>query len=358
MSIFNPFGGAFGLDLSDRGIKIVQLERRSSFIKQGYKIKFKAAFALPPGLIVNGELKKPEAVVNALKNSIFRPGRPRLKTHWVVASLPETKTFLKVITLKIPAAELTPEAVSEAASSYLPFSLNEIYLDWQLLTTDKKATTVEVMLGAVPKTIADSYTYLLNIAGLTPLALEIEALALARALISRAAPPQNKAVGILDLGATRSGFALYDRGAVRFSLSLPFSGIKIDAKIAELLQLTAPEAEFLKNHPASAAPAQQKKIKKMLESEFEELAQKMSEAIQYYKTHFPAGSSLTSLLLCGGLAKLPELPKTLSLRLKIKTSLADPAVNLGERPPLPNLVNSTMATALGLAIRALENQII
>jgi len=358
MNLFNPFSGAFGLDISDHALKVVQLARRRyNFKKQRYQIKFLAAWALPPELIVNGELKKPELVIKALKNTVFRQGRPHLKTHWVVASLPETKSFLKVITLKIPTDKLTTEAVEEAAAAYLPFSLNEVYLDWQLLTTAKKTAAAEVMIGAVQKTIADSYTYLLNIAGLTPLALEIEALALARALISQTNPPQNEAVAILDLGATRSGFVLYDKGAVQFSLSLPFSGIKIDAKIAELLQITAPEAELLKKNLAKAAPAQQKEIKKLLESEFEELAQKIAETIQFYKTHFPLGSRLKNILLCGGSAKLPELTKRLSLKLKIKTRLADPTVNLGG-PPLPRQVDLTMATALGLAIRALENQVI
>lgn len=323
MSLFNPFRGAFGLDMSDCEVKVVQLKQCFGLGKISHKLNFKTKFSLPEGLIVDGQIQKPEIVIEHLKNHLFSKNRPHLEKPWVVASLPESKTFIKVITLKAPRVDLASQMIIEEASKHLPFALEEVYLDWHILTRSRQAKEVKILLAAAPKNIADSYTYLLNIAGMTPLAFEAESLVIARSVISPKNLPKNSAVAILDLDNCRSNFLLFDNpksleeeGSIKFSLTLPFSG-----------------------HG---------------KEELEDLSKKIKEAINFYQLHFPHGSPLKSVMICGDLAKLPGLEKSLALKLKLKTYLADPTINLlGNQKLKEELTDPSLAAAIGLAMRAL-----
>src|SRR5690606_28048249 len=104
--------------------------------------------------------------------------------------------------------------------------------------------STRVLIGAAPKILADAYTTTLEQAGLAPIGLEIEATAIARALLplSDIGAP----VGILDIGATRSSLIVYDNGVIQMSISIPVSGISITEAISESLQVPFSDAETLK----------------------------------------------------------------------------------------------------------------
>lgn len=354
----NPFYHSFGLDIGERSIKLVQLQRvRSGFSKFRYRLVHFSQIPLPPGWIVDGELQKPEEIVNALKNHVIKQKDGLAFSPWVAVSLPETKTYIQLIQLKANGNEINEENIREAAPSYLPYDLDDIYLDWQVI--EQKGNNASVLLAAVPKRIADSYTYLLNIAGLTPLAMEVEATAITRAVINRKKDLSREARGILDLGATRSSFIIYDHGVIQFSLSLAFAGQEVTEKISRALNLELSEAEKIKKECGLDPKKCKGDLKTALESSLNELANKITQAIQFYKMHFPEKNPLTGIRLCGGGANLPALENYLSAKLKLKIRKANPWVNLFpiEQPPLDEERSLLYATAIGLAMRALESPI-
>ncbi len=114
MFLHHPFTNAFGLDIGDLSIKLVRLSPRQSWRGRPYFVVAEArSLQLPPGAIVNGEIQQPEMVRHKLLLLLGKEGtRKTIKHPWVVSSLPEPKTFLKLIELPIPAAELTSEEVA------------------------------------------------------------------------------------------------------------------------------------------------------------------------------------------------------------------------------------------------------
>ncbi len=354
----NPFYHSFGLDIGDRSIKLVQLQRvRDNFVKHRYHLAHFSQIPLPPGWIVDGELQKPEEIMKALKNHITKEKDGLAVSPWVAISLPETKTYIQLIQLKTTEEEITEEVVREAAPSYLPYDLDDIYLDWQII--GRENNNVSVLLAAVPKRIADAYTYLLNIAGLTPLAMEVEATAITRAVINRQKDLSHEARGILDLGATRSSFIIYDHGVIQFSLSLAFAGQEVTEKISNAMNLELAEAEKMKKECGLDPKKCKGNLKSALEGSLNELADKITQAIQFYKMHFPEKNPLTGIRLCGGGANLPALENYLSAKLKLKVRKANPWVNLFPAGQLPMDEEHSLlyATAIGLAIRAMETPI-
>lgn len=354
-----PFQHAFALDFGDRSIKVVQLSKK---ISGGFKLNHASTLPLSEGMIVDGEIQKPEEIIRLLKDHLNHHSRGLIKTPWVVACLPEPKTYVQLIKVGADpvSGSIEEAAVLAEAPSYLPYELDSVYLDWQppesCSVEDKEAP---VLLAAVPKIVTDAYTYLLNIAGFTPLALEVEALAIARAVINRRKDLTHEARGILDLGANRSSFIIYDHGIVQFSLTLPISGLKITKMIEEALQIAGPEAEKIKKECGLDQRKCHGKLKDVLVGVLEDLTAKIFQAVQFYKLHFPENEKLTGIRLCGGGANLPALESYLSAKLKMKVRRANPWVNLfpvGQEPlPLEDTLSYT--TAIGLAMRALEKPI-
>lgn len=119
--------------------------------------------------------------------------------------------------------------------------VEEVYFDWQVISSNKNG--LKVLTGVAPKNIVDSYVNVLRQCNLIPLVLEIEAAAIARALITES---DNKAKMIIDIGATRTGLIVYDYNTVQFAVSLPISGEKITQEISQTLNLDLRKAEKAK----------------------------------------------------------------------------------------------------------------
>ncbi len=359
----NPFKKAFGLDIGDRSIKIAQLKQRQ--ISRGgfhYELAHASSLSLPEGLITNGEIAQPEEIIRLLKTHLAQKNVHLEKIPWVASCLPETKTYIQLINIHLnePKEKLTEADIKAVVPAYLPYELNEIYLDWQEINPEPKSLDRSVLLAAVPKKTADPYTYLLNIAGLVPLVFEVEAQPIARAIINRQKDLSTQSRGILDLGATRSSFIIYDHGTIQFSLSLPISGAQITAHIGKSLSLNADEAEKMKKDCGLDKTKCPPQMVSSLDEIIADLAGKINQAIQFYKVHFPEKNPLTGIRLCGGGSNLIGLENALSARLKMKIRRANPWVNVypkGEEP-LPPEESVSYTTAIGLALRAIENPLI
>lgn len=352
----NPFNDAFGLDIGDLSLKLVQL----SVVKRQkdkiiYKIKNSRQIALPAGYILNGEIQQPEMVRKKLLQLLDKTGHSKkITSPWVVADLPEPKTFLTSIEFEMPANQITKEDVEFQCQKHLPFDLNNAYLDWQIVPQLEGKKTTRVLIGAVEKIAADSYTYLLQSANLQPIALEVEALAIARTIIDQ---KELHAGVILDVGATRSAIIIYDKGGVRFSTSLNFSGELINTALNQGLKLDYQKIEDLKIKNGLNYIKEFPNYLKIIDELIEDLVSQIKKTLNYYQDHYPDPEPIEKIILCGGMAEMENLLDTLGRRLEIPCEFANPWQNF----QIKNLTDEnkktalTMISAIGLATRAIVN---
>lgn len=359
----NPFPHAFGLDLNDLSIKVVQL-RNASLLhrKPTYELSICRSTTLPHGLIVDGEIQQPEKVRKYIMHLLGKQeGKKQqdITSPWVVTALPETKSFLKRITIPKPRADILDDDVKAAAAQHLPYAEDTYYIDWQIIPCpdqhDDQMTSV--LVGVTAKSIADMYTYLLESLGLGIMALEIESLSVARAMIGAQKDHTGEAHAILDIGASRTSFILYDHNSVEFSTILPFSGELLTTTLAQKLRLSYEDAE--KRKIEIGLDYTQKKSKEwtvMMETVTAFVAH-IKKAIQFYATHFPEANSLASIHLCGGSSNMKNLDTVLTESLGIPTAQKDPWSNLSARKPIPLTPeqSATYTTGVGLALRAADN---
>lgn len=360
MFVNNPFPGAFGLDIGDLSIKLIQLkQRRRPFQASHFDLETLRTVKLPPGYIVNGEIQQPEMVRKKILHLLGEDGAfPKIKSPWVVADLPEPKTFLKLIEIGTPAAELTADDVIYQAGKHLPFDLEETYLDWQVVANqDQEDKNTHVLLGAAPKIIADSYTYLLEACGLNPLALEIEAIALARAMITGTKDYAGIARIILDLGATRSSVIIYDKEAIQFSASINCSGELLTTALSQELKVDRETAEKLKIKNGARYDKEHPTYLNAVSAIIDKLAEEISRALLFYQGHFKDANPITHITMCGGLANWENLDNILSHKLRIPAAPGNAWKNIADAKITEEKRNQglVLASAIGLALRAAAN---
>lgn len=353
---------AFGLDISDMSLKFMYLEKSA----KGIRVASFGECPLPEDVIVQGEVKKEEELTALIRKSLETPQGKKIVTKHVVASLPEEQAFLQVIQLpKMDVRELQ-RAASFEAENYIPYPLETVYMDSQLIEPIKDHLDhADVLLASLPRTTVDSYVSVLEKAGLVPQVLEIESLAVARALVSKGV--SLVPLLLVDLGATRTSFLVFAGHSLRFTASISIGSHLLTQALVKALNVNFAKAEELKK----AYGLQQRgkseggQVFEALAPPTVDLVEQMKKYIDYYASHAAhqhleaEQQTIQKILIAGGGANLPGLCEFLESELHTKVSRGDPWVNiasnqLGQLPPLPFEESLRYTTALGLALRGLD----
>jgi len=241
LEILNLRPKTFGLDISDLSLKIVKLKKRGEL----YNLASFGEEKIKPGIIKEGEIKDEDKLAEIIKTGLRRVKGEKLKTKYVIASLPEEKSFLQVIQMPRMSKEDLKSAVIYEAENYIPLPIQEVYLDSEIISpVNNHSDKFNVLLVALPRKTVDSYLSSLKKAGLQPEALEIESLSVARALIKNKAT--TSPILLVDLGETRTNFAVFAGHTLRFTSSISVSAGNFTEIISKNLGLSLAEAERLK----------------------------------------------------------------------------------------------------------------
>jgi len=352
----DPTSNAVGLDISEHVFRLVEI-KRGPFYRRKLQLHRYSEERVQDGVVVAGEFKKPEAVTEHLK-SLMKKAYKRPTSRGAVVSLPETRTFIKVISVNRPEK---PEAIAAAilaeAELHIPTPLADLYVDWQHMEDPKDVPVgkpMNVTIAAAPKQIVDSYSSALEGAGLIPVAFEIEAQAIVRSVVPETGEV-DRAFGIVDFGATRSSFIVYDKGTIQFTVSIPLSGDVVTRRIAESLSVEVLEAERTKRQCGVDAHKCGTKLWSIMEPFLSEMAERIIDAVNFYRDHFPGGRPLDEIVLCGGGANMARMDELLSDLTKTVVRRADPWVNIDAgHSPLPPEIILSSTTVVGLALRQLS----
>jgi len=351
--IFYPKNIAFGLDIGDRSIKLAELKfvknlkGEESLVLTGYN-----EVLLPAGIIANGEIKNYPAAIDAIKLCVKNAKGRSLASKAAVASLPESQCYLKTISLpKDDGQPISQSTVKNLLHQHFPAEENELYYDWQLVNGGK------IIIGAGPKNIIDSYTEVIEQAGLIPLSLEIESLAISRALIEKKDADSDGAKILMDLGADHSSIIAVYKNSPILTLNIPLSGEGMTQAIAKSQKLTPEAAEALKIKCGFDIKSCPVAVKKTINDIINSSAEQIKNGLQYINKILKY--KFDKIYISGGVSAMNKLASTLSDKLKIKVRRADPAVNivLDKKIKLADGELLKYVTAIGLAIRGTEHDL-
>lgn len=316
-----------GLDFSDYSVKFVQLK------KKGEKIIVSSLgkVDLAKGLIENGDILKPKEIQEALKKLFEKPiYGPKPIFDEAIVSLPEGKTFIKVIEIDKSANKIT-DLIEPEMEKYIPYQIAELYYDWQI--ADENMQKYWVQIGAAPKTAVNAYIDLLKDLKITPVAFEIESQSISRSLLIEETPSYKKSpisnnYLIIDLGAKHSSLFAYAKNSILFDISLPLSGDQITDTVAKTLQLSEEQAEKAKIIVGLDKEKANGIIFTILSDRINNLIKKIEESLDYFTYHYPTYGKINKIILCGGGANIISLDTIISRALKIEVIKGDPLANL------------------------------
>ncbi len=351
---------AFGLDISDLSVKAVQLKKK----KEGFSLSSFGEFQVEEGIIERGQIKKEKELADILKRIRSEVHGERVQTPYVIASLPEEQAFLQVIQFPRMSKEELESAVRFEAENYVPYSLDTMEMDFEIVEpVINHLNHLDVLLAAFPKATVDSYVSLLKAAGFIPCVLEIESLAVTRALIQNETAPVP--VLVVDLGATRTSFIVFAGYSLRFTASIAVSSSHFTQSIAQSLNVQHAEAEALKHQYGLGEldSISGKRVFEALVPPLTDLVEQIKKHISYYESHSGhehlqrSTSPIQKVILCGGGANLKGLTQFLVRELHKEVSIGNPWVNilptsLTELPPLSFAESLRYTTAFGLALGA------
>ncbi|RJR31038.1 type IV pilus assembly protein PilM [Candidatus Parcubacteria bacterium] len=348
---FPQHNGALGLDISDYALRIVDLSKKRGklYLSSFNQIK------IPTGDISEGVIKNPDRVVLLINQLIREAKGNKILKKEVIAVLPETKTFIKLLEIPKVEEEKIGEEIKKELKNHLPVSIEEQYLDWQVISADDEKTYI--LAGVAPKDIVNSHLSLLQKADLLPLAFEIEAVAISRALMEN-----SNGKMIIDIGAARTGLIIHDRDVVQLTVSLPISGEAITREISDSLNLEYKEAEKAKLVCGLDKTRCKGALRKILFDTMDNLIKEIDKAKNYYE-NLSEKNKISEIVLCGGGAYFLKIEKYLSHRLDMTVSLGNP-LKFIEKDNLKQLKfpedkSLTYTTAIGLAIRGTQkNQLL
>ncbi|MDZ4221754.1 MAG: pilus assembly protein PilM, partial [Patescibacteria group bacterium] len=309
-------------------------------------LKTKAQVDVPKDVFDRGALVRPEGLKDAITN-LLASCKPRIPTQYVHACLPETHTFIKMLEFGNVDARQLGALVREELPRHVPLDIEDSYVDWKIIPQDNPEA-VRVLAGAIPKKTSDEYTAALRLAGLVPLSLQVEAQAMLRSLVDSNLEHTGP-IAIVDLGATRSSFVLYDQGSIQFTVSIPVAGDAATAEIADKLSLSQQEAENAKRviglNPAKGGGAVYRALLPMAN----DLCGAIYRNRVFYGEHFAHARPVTNIMLCGGGSLLPGLAETLAVMMKdTVVTHADPWLRVRENEK--DELTLSYATAIGLAL--------
>lgn len=338
---------AIGLDISARYLRLAQIKKRSG----KPCLVSMAELELPEGIIKNGQFQDIRQSAEQIKKLVKKNIGQKIYGRYCVACLPEQETFIKIIDLPAISGD-TNQAVIDEAKKHIPYPLEKAYLDWSYINN---RDTTKVVIAVCPKEIVENYQTVLNQAGLSPIALEIEAVAIARSLF-----PLNKIISapviIVDLGANRTGLIIYEQDYIPFSLSLKISSDDLTEKLRANLNLTPEQAKQAKEKIGLDPDKAQGGVLTILKDQINELAEEIREAKYFYYEHCASKETIKQIYLTGGGANMKNLPAILSDLTKLEVVIGNPLVNLGLGPvELPESKSLSFATAIGLALRSYQN---
>lgn len=368
MSFFETKEIAFGLDISDRCLRLVQLKKRGKkIIVQSYN-----EIKLPPQCIEEGEIKQPQALLDCLHKLIkTKHGRGKLSGE-IVSVLPERKTFLKLI--EVPKNgdeeiqisqekknkkgdaiknEIWEQKIKKILPEHIPVDIENTYFDWQLINEAGDYQTV--LIGACPQGIIDSYIKVISQANLIPAVLEIEAAAIARTLIKEG-EGDNGAQIVIDIGANRTGLFLYDHNVIKFTITLPVSGNQITQTIMETLDFDFEKAEQAKVVCGLDRNKCHGALLEIFSETIAELQTQITKAIDFYQSNFSQTNEIKKITLCGGGANFINIAEIIEEKTGIKTVNSNPWQKIKNPNPKYFTADKSQSfiTAIGLALRGID----
>ncbi|CAD86228.1 MULTISPECIES: pilus assembly protein PilM [Nitrosomonas] len=345
-----------GVDISASSIKVVELSRKGR-LPHSYRLERYVIEPMPVDALQDGGINQIEQVSECLRRAVKRMGARQKK---IVMALPLTSVITKKINVPAGLREDDLEfQVETEANQYVPFALDEVNLDFQVIgPVPGHPEEVEVLLAAARKDKVEDRVATAVSAGLKVMVMDVEQFT-AQAVSARAIRQQlpddgkDKVIALIDIGASVTRVNVLLNGESVYMRDLSFGGDQLTQEIQNQFNLSPEEAEIAKRN--GTLPENYRND--VLQPFCETVALEVSRALQFFFTSTQY-IQVDYIFLSGGCAAIPGLEEIISERTKVITQIINPFADMelsGRVAPRQLKMDApVLLTACGLAMRGFD----
>jgi type IV pilus assembly protein PilM len=345
----------FGLDISSSSVKMLELVDAG---KGGYRVERYAIEPLARDSVVDGNINNLEAVGDAVKRAYQRLGT---RTKHVAMAVPTGAVISKkiIVSAALREEELEIQVESEA-NQYIPFALEEVNLDFQVLgPSPTNPEEQEVLIAATRKEKVEDRVAVADVCGLKPLVMDVESFAqqTALSLVVQGLPGGGKDqnVAVVDVGANVMNVTVLRNDQSVYTREQAFGGNQLTQDIVSRYGMTPEEAENAKRSGGLPDDFEAEVMKPSMEN----LSMEVQRALQFFFTSTQY-HAVDHILLAGGSAVIPGLDEVVNTRTQVPASIANPFALMQASPriQLKRLMIDapSLIVACGLAMRRFDPQ--
>ena len=336
-----------GLDIGSNSIKLAEVARRGGkLVLTNYGIS-----ELLPEAIVDGEVMDREVVIDTIRE-LFQARKFANKDVTTAVS------GRAVIVKKILVDKMPPEQMSEAvyleAEQHIPYGIEDVYLDYQVLRpeVEKNEEKMELLLVAAKKDMVDAHAALVQEAGLTPRIIDVDSFAVQNAYEANYTPEEVETVLLMNIGAFVTNLNIVRTGIPLFTRDLSIAGNTSLEQIQRRLNVDRDEARKLLLTPADQVVEE---VREIVASIGEDLSVGVERSLSFLKSSGEA-ERVDRMVLSGGSSRIPGLLNHFADRHGVPVEVGNPLARVSYDESLFHgedfdTVSPALMVAVGLALR-------
>lgn len=356
LSIFNPKNRPLiGVDITSSSVKMVELVDTG---KGARRIERYTIESLPRDAVADGNIANFDQVADGVKRAWKRLGS---SAKYVALALPAAAVITRRIILAANLREQEMEVqVESEANQYIPFALDEVNLDFQVLgPAPSSQDEVEVLIAASRKEKVEDRVACAEAAGLKALIVDVESYASLSAfeLVRQQLPGggRDKLIALVDIGANIMGLTILRNGQQLYAREQAFGGNLLTQEIMRAYGMSYEEADAAKRTQSLPNNYETDLLKPFMDN----LVLEVSRALQFF---FSSGQSqhtqVDQIVLAGGCAVIPGLDAAIKERIGVPAIIANPFANMlasARIRPKQLLADApALMVACGLALRRFD----
>ena len=341
-----------GIDISTAAVKLLELSRTGG----RYRVESYAVSPLPQDAVIDKNIANIDTIADAIKQAVKLSGT---KVKHACVAVAGSSVMTKIITMP---ASLTEDDMVEQimveADQYVPYSLDEVNLDFEVQgKNEKNQEMVDVLLAASRRENVEDRVEALTRAGLKVKIVDVEAFAMENAfgLLAGQLPDsvEGQTIAIADIGATMATLNVIHDGKTIYTREQGFGGRQLTDEIQRRYGLSYDEAGLAKRH--GGLPDNY--TFDVLEPFKKAMVQQIARSLQFFVSS-SANRTIDGIILAGGCSSIPGVEKLVEQNLGVPSFVANPFINMAlsnrVRPQSLNSDAPALMIACGLALRSFD----
>jgi type IV pilus assembly protein PilM len=345
-----------GLDIGSSMVKAVEITLRG---KGGeFELSHLGTAKLAPEAIVQGAFLNSSAIVDAIREAV---GNARIRSKSVAAAVSGHSVIVKKVNLPAMTREELDEQIRWEAEQYIPFDVNEVNLDFQILESSDTEGQMEVLLVAAKKDLIDDYVQVINEAGLRPAVIDVAAFAVENAFEANYDAAPDEVVALVNIGAQVVNINIVQEGVPAFTRDITTAGNHYTEEIQKALSIGFEEAERIKLGGRGSEDSQEvvpQEVEQAMQSVTVTVIGEISRSLDFYGAT-SAESRIERVMLSGGGANVGGFPKAFHERTGLAVEILNPLKQMVPtsrfEPEFLEQMGPALGVGVGLALRRLED---